>query len=417
MAETFVLSFVDKLIQLEERAGLQVHYHNAAPISTPLHDRVSIQKVARQIADSIGLSQFQFIITIAKQKKNVGGHIDLSTKDEAVFIEIDPDAMAFPDSVGATLCHEICHKWLQTMGVSSPILIDNEILTDITTVFLGFGKIMLNGCEVKNVKEERVDEGTRTTTETRTSGYLKRDQFAFVYRLVCSMRSVPRSDYMRGLNSDAGKAIQTCDAAFSHYYHARFHQPATTVDVAKDFQTDGMAQQRKLAELNKRLDYIRLSFCEAVDGFWTMAHKANEQLRKRSEAIAEEKSHDPALKFLHSIRKEHELQRMREELSEIEGKVDELLYHSELIGRQIWNASHHFPVPSAEMFNIVKCPKDGTKLRLPRDSADLVVACPTCHYRFTYNTTCLSFEPSLSAKTAQQKISWPRRMLNSLRGR
>jgi hypothetical protein len=229
------------------------------------------------------------------------------------------------------------------------------------------------------------------------------------------MRNVPPADYMRGLNSDAADAIQTCDTAYSHYYHIRFHQPETTVDVAKGFQTDGMAQQRRLAELNKRLDYIRLSFCETVDGFLTMAHKANEKLRKRGEAIAEEKSHDPALKFLHSIRKEHELQRMREELSEIEGKAAELLYHSDMIGRQIWNASHHFPVPSAEMFNIVKCPKDGTKLRLPKDSADLVVACPTCHYRFAYNTTCVSFTTSSSAKAEPQKISWTRRILNSLR--
>src|SRR2546425_9306562 len=108
MADTFVLSFVDKLIQLEERAGSRVRYQIMPPISTPLDDCVSVQKLARTIADSIELSQFQFVITFAKQKKNVGGHIDLSTKDQAVFIEIDPDAIAFPDSVGATLCHEIC---------------------------------------------------------------------------------------------------------------------------------------------------------------------------------------------------------------------------------------------------------------------------------------------------------------------
>jgi len=138
VAETFVLSFVDKLILLEQRAGSQVHYRIMPPLAGPFHDCISIQKVARQIADSIGLTHFSFIITFAKQKKNVGGHIDLSTGGRDVFIEIDPDAIPFPDSVGAILCHEICHKWLQVMGISSPIEIDNEILTDITTVFLGF---------------------------------------------------------------------------------------------------------------------------------------------------------------------------------------------------------------------------------------------------------------------------------------
>ena len=55
-----------------------------------------------------------------------------------------------------------------------------------------------------------------------------------------------------------------------------------------------------------------------------------------------------------------------------------------------------YPAPSPKMLNIVKSSKDGTKLRLPQDAADLVVACPTCHYRFAYNTKCVSFETSIS---------------------
>jgi len=416
MAETFVLSFVEKLILLEKTAGSGVHYRVMPPISTPFYDCISVQKVARQIADSIGLSKFNFIITFAKQKKNVGGHIDLSTKDEGVFIEIDPDAIAFPDSVGATLCHEMCHKWLQVMGISSPIEIDNEILTDITTVFLGFGKIMLNGCEVKNVREERVADGTRATTETRTSGYLKRDQLAFAYRLVCAMRNISRSEYMHGLSSDAANAIHACDSSFSYYYNARFHQSETTADAVENVQTESVTQQRQMAELNKHADYVKQSFCETVDKCLAASHKSVEKLRQQSEGFAKENAHDPALRFLRAIKNEHELGRMAEELAEVGSKVRGLLKHAEVIGRHIWKASDQFPAPSATMFNIVKCPKDGTKLRLPTDSADLVVACPTCHYRFAYSTTCVSFETSTS-KPAQQKLPWTRRLWSFLRRR
>jgi hypothetical protein len=107
MAEAFVLSFVEKLMSLEKKTGSSVHYRIMPPILAPFHDCISIQKVARQIADSIGLSQFTFIIAFAKQKQNVGGHIDLRTDGAEVFIEIDPDAVAFPDSVGAT--RELVH--------------------------------------------------------------------------------------------------------------------------------------------------------------------------------------------------------------------------------------------------------------------------------------------------------------------
>jgi hypothetical protein len=96
MAETFVLSFVDKLILLEQKTASRVHYRIVPPLSGRLDDCIAVQKVAKQIADSIDLSQFTFIITFAKQKKNIGGHIDLSTRSREVFIEIDPDALSFP---------------------------------------------------------------------------------------------------------------------------------------------------------------------------------------------------------------------------------------------------------------------------------------------------------------------------------
>ena len=257
MADTFVSSFVEKLILLEKATGADIPYRITPPITSSLDDILSLQKVARELADSIGLSQFVFIVTFAKQEKNVGGHIDLGTKDGVVYIEIDPGAIPFRQSIGATLCHEICHKWLQTKGISSPILMDNEILTDITTVFLGFGKIMLNGCKVTNVREERSGEGTRTTTETRTSGYLKRDQLAFVYRLVCAMRRIPSSEYLHGLSPAATDAIQACDSSFWHYYNERFHLPETTAYALKNLQAAGVAQQRQMAELNKHLDCNR----------------------------------------------------------------------------------------------------------------------------------------------------------------
>lgn len=88
MAETFVLSFVDKLILLEEKTGAGVNYRIMAPFSVPFRDFVSIQKVAKEIADSIGLTQFTFIVTLVKQEQGVGGHIDLSTRDNFVFIEV-----------------------------------------------------------------------------------------------------------------------------------------------------------------------------------------------------------------------------------------------------------------------------------------------------------------------------------------
>ena len=411
MTETFVLSFVDKLILLEQKTGLNVHYRLMPPLSGPFDDCISIQKVARQIADSIGLTQFNFIITFAKQKKNVGGHIDLSTRGREVFIEIDPDAKPFPDSVGATLCHEICHKWLQVMGISSPIEMDNEILTDITTIFLGFGKIMLNGCEVKKVTRE----GETTSTQTRTSGYLKRDQLAFAYRLVCAMRNVPFAEYISGLNREAADSIRACDRSFGHYYSDRFHQVQTITEATRSVQRENVFQQRQLAELNKHLEYIKQSFCETVDAFLVRAHGTGQKLCQKAETIAGVSDHDPALQFLRSIRKNHELEQLAGEIAEVGSRTQDLLWDLKVIARHLWQNNSRFPQPSVTMFNIVKCPQDGTKLRLPQNSADLIVSCPTCRYRFAYNTRSITF--SIDASQPKQRgLAWSDRLWKFLRG-
>jgi hypothetical protein len=95
MPDLFVESFTEKLILLEQKTGAQVSYRLMSPFKTPFHDYLSIQQAAKEIADFIGLSGFTFIVAVAKQKDKVGGHIDLSTSERDVFIEIDGDTIKF----------------------------------------------------------------------------------------------------------------------------------------------------------------------------------------------------------------------------------------------------------------------------------------------------------------------------------
>ena len=272
------------------------------PLTAPFYDCLAIQAVAKQIAKSIALEGFTFIIATAKQKEKVGGHIDLSTGGREVFIEVDSDMMKFPDAVAATLCHEVCHKWLQVNGTRSPVEIDNEILTDITCVFLGFGKIMLNGCRTTNVRYETIPNGTRTITETMTAGYLDRDQLAFVYGLVCAMRSIPSADFMEGLNAEAARAVQMCNSSLGHHYALHFHGMEATQETLAEFTSRVTEAQRTMADLDKHVTYIKKSLCEGVDGFLKAGHKKLESLREKTAAMAQDISPDPALRFLQAIR-------------------------------------------------------------------------------------------------------------------
>ncbi len=407
MPDRFVEAFVDKLVLLEQKTGTKAHYRVLPPLAAPFHDYLAMQAVAKQIAEFIELKGFTFIVATAKQKEKVGGHIDLSTGGREVFVEVDSEMMKFPDTVAATLCHEVCHKWLQVNGIRSSIEIDNEILTDISCVFLGFGKIMLNGCRATNVRHETIPNGTRTITETLTAGYLDRDQLAFVYRLVCAMRSIPSSDFMQGLNTEAALAVQRCDLAYAHHYAPRYHRIEATQELVTSFNSRVAEVQHTVADLNKHATYIKKSFCETIDHFLNWGHRTLESLRQKAVAMTQDNEPDPALRFLRAIKSDFEANRLSDEVRPVLKQAEGLLRHARVVGRYLSQNDQQFPAPSPAMFNIVTCPKDGTKLRLPENSGDLIAGCPVCNYRFAYNTSPVSFpEPR-----APRKVTWWQKML------
>ncbi len=398
MLDLFVESFVEKLILLEQRTGARIPYRLMNSFGMIFYDAISLQKVAKAIADFIGLTGFTFVITTSKQKENTGGHIDLRDTRNFVFIEIDESTMKFPNVVAGILCHELCHKWLQVNGINCPTDIENEILTDITTVFLGLGKIMLNGCKGVNVKQGMTLNGTSTTTQTITSGYLDRDHLSLVYRLVCAMRKTPKSEYMQGLNSEATDSIRNCDKTLGQHYSDRLYRAEARQESVGSFCEIIITLQKEMVELDKKLTYIKKSCCETMDGFLNQSHKKLSVFRQKAMAMIEKQELDPALSFLTGIDNTFELERMKQELRAVKRDTSRLLGHANALGLRIYRNSDAFPSPAPNMFDIVTCRQDGTKLRLPQQSGDLIAICPKCRYRFPYDTTSVSFSKSLGVR-------------------
>jgi hypothetical protein len=58
-----------------------------------------------------------------------------------VFLEVATDICGYKDPVLATLCHELCHKYLHVHWNRHGFdQIEQEYLTDVTAVYLGLGK-------------------------------------------------------------------------------------------------------------------------------------------------------------------------------------------------------------------------------------------------------------------------------------
>jgi hypothetical protein len=406
MTEQAIQSFLAKLTLLEQTTGQSVSYRLFQPFRKPIVEHVAIQKAAREVAEFIGLGDFTFVIGVAMQKENVGGHICLDRQGKDVFIEVASDAGSFPEAVAATLSHEICHKWLQVHGLECGIESENEILTDTTAVFLGFGKLMLYGCKCVNYRQEKSPEGIRQITETRNTGYLDRDQLAFVYRTVCEMRRISKADYLDGLNVEAARAVLDCDISFGHVYNPRFHDADTAQKSFAGLQEEIVNVQREFAQLDKHLAYIKAACCDTLDDFLGKGHKKLRSLHDNAYEMVKREALDPALRFLMASQAEQHFAHLRQELRQLVQESRPYLEHAGLLGRHLLRNSDHFPSPSPGMFNVVKCHQDGTRLRLPESSGELVASCPVCKYRFAYNTDPITFED----ESVRKKQNWIERL-------
>lgn len=410
MPDRSVEAFVEKLALLEERVGHKAQYRVMSPIASSLQDLPSIWKAAKQIADFIGLGDYAFIVDTVKQKEHIGGHIDLSTNDMIVFIEIDPGMLKFPYSVAATLCHEVCHKYLQVNGLRLPLEIENEILTDITTVLLGFGKRMLNGREARHVGHETTADSTQTVTQTMTVGYLDRDQLALVYRLVCAMRRISPSDFMQGLNPEAAVAVRRCDYLYGHHFDAGFHRVEAKQQLVRGLIDRLVEAQRTMGILNRHSTYVKRSLCDTVDRFFAEGHTALESIRQRAIATMQDSGPDPALRYLLAVRCGFAVQRLIDEQRSVSEEAEEMLRHAREVGRHLCR-SQRFPAPAPGMFSVVTCPKDGTNVRLPENSGSVIATCPVCRYSFAYDTTAVSF----SEPAGKRGVGWRQKIRNLLK--
>ena len=83
--------------------------------------------------------------------------------------------------LGAVLAHELTHVVLFSQGLVLSDISENEMLTDLAAVYIGFGKLMLNGLFVP-----ANGPGTKATL----LGYLPFDLIVYSYQTVNKMRNI-----------------------------------------------------------------------------------------------------------------------------------------------------------------------------------------------------------------------------------
>jgi hypothetical protein len=400
MTDSKFAAYIEAITFLERRLGTRTSYRTLEPFSFDATDIVAVNKAARRIAEFIGLGEYMFVVAVKSQEEGVGGNIDLHYGEPGAFVEVAQDAVKFEDAVLATLAHEITHKFLHIRDIPiTPELnsqLDEEILTDITAVFLGLGKLMLRGCECKKVSTQEGVQGKVTTTETYRCGYLDRSQLSLVYLLVSAMRRIPAHVCEAGLHQDAVAALSECRRAHSPFLDTRWYERVEKSGgtIVPESLTKGVSVlQHPLAEMSR--DLLFLQHClGSIDSFLEQVHKRLYQSRRCLAGTPGNIEPDPCLRYLDTLQRAHEAALFEEELNAYLSKAKSYREALRKTAAVIETLVPSYNVPSLEFYRFVACKLCGKRLRLPENSSGLTAECPECHYRFKAITLKPEFAPS-----------------------
>lgn len=100
--------------------------------------------------------------------------------------------------VGCILAHEITHAFLDSKGIISNNLKENEMFTDLTSIFIGLGKFILNG-QIVPVEEH--------LNENYIVGYLSPELIVYSYKEVIRIRSIKKKVYLNNLKLEVKNMI------------------------------------------------------------------------------------------------------------------------------------------------------------------------------------------------------------------
>jgi len=324
MAEVFVEDYIAKLLLLEKAVGHKVSYRILDPFhlhTASADGYIEIQTAAKRIADFVGLTGLTFLIEPTRLAEGTCGQIELQSAGSEVFIQISPDLFAFPSAVLATISHEISHKFLHSnqiaWGDNPADHYHNEVLTDIAGVFLGLGKLMLNGHCV-----ERIVEGASgRTTHTRKVGYLEGNQLAFVYLLTCHMRQADQKESLNGLAPDAVTILQQQGAIFSAYFQRSFHdaeQAAAIRGQAASLVENVKSKERSfvqtLRDLRQSLDSLEVETL-------TRVHAQTDSINSKLGELNSDDL-DPCLRYLNTLKLDQLRRRAQAETDRAESEIE-----------------------------------------------------------------------------------------------
>ncbi|MBZ5510410.1 MAG: hypothetical protein LAN70_04495 [Acidobacteriia bacterium] len=377
-----VQGYLAKLRLLEESVGAATTYK----ILDPFHwrvggDIIAVQYAASTIASFLGLEGLTFIVGIVQQQKDTAAHIQLERGQSEVFVELSPGVLGHDSAVLATLAHELSHKFLHVHGItcgSNPY--EHEVLTDITAVYVGLGKLMLNGCKSETVTYT-VDG---KSSDTFSVGYIDRHHLAFVYRAVCAMRKIPQSSWAAGLTGESLAAIRLVETSYGQSFDESLSGADGRGASADALRKKVTSQQEMLTSSDRQVRLSREHYLTSIAAELNATHQELSRALHLISELRRQNGVNPHVWFLDAVQRLDAVSSLTARVSEKRAFTRPFTKALEHICSDLEKVAE--PVKADNVQEIITCPVDGARLRVPVGRPNLEVTCPSCRYRFLTDT-------------------------------
>lgn len=366
---------LDKLALLERTAGVRAHYRILEPLPLSSTDVSALQTAARMIGDWIGLRNAMFHLSIGDSgPAQPGTGMRFDNEQEEFSVEIPKESVANPTLAMAALAQEVAHAYLIkgniTGGLHATGPASGRAFLDITAVFLGLGKLLLNGCA-----------GALAGKAAQSPCHLPPHYLAFTYRATCSMRGLDYEQHLVGLSSAAVELLHQWNSHKDSVFSLSLRNVLTASQPHRPL-LDAVADNHvALARFDQLLRYSETYFLGRMRQELARYHLECQEAVARLTA-REQDTYDPCMVYLNHLRRRMDLQRFADAL---QGQQDLVLERLQVLLRGIHALEDQDLLrceQGAPEFVPPVCPLDGTVITLPAGQREARVHCPTCGYEF-----------------------------------
>mgnify|MGYP001274341715 CR=1 FL=1 len=368
---------IDKLIMLERKLGNKVSKELIEPESFNIGDSCTDDEaeiVANKLANILGLTTKITINNSSRSIKNAEGN-----EPNSLYNFFIGSGTHSKDWLLNSLAHDLAHLYLYKNGINllNKSVLNSRLLIDIAAIYLGLGKLILNGYEHDNSQ----NSGSNNNLVHTNAQYL-----GFAYITICNMRGIPKKVYIRNLSTNGSLCISKAMKynEFSPYLKHNFlNDKYTNKNLAK--VKDALYSfQILLSDIEKNLRNDEIRSAREIKPFLAMTHQ---KLFTYSKIIADftegRENLSQPLKYLYSMKIYQAFGEMLLCLNRSYSSAKAYLDYLINIGAGIeWDLT----LNNKSNKCIVVCRNDKTKIRHPKGEPPFIATCPKCKYQFVAST-------------------------------